>query len=166
MRAKLAAALEEAAEQQQQTRLATLRLINAAIRDRLAATGRANAESGEIDEESILNADIMELLDTMVAQREESARAYEEGGRIERAEREREEIAVIREFMPQKLTAAEAQGVVREIIEELGAEGIRDISKVMAELKSRYAGRMDFSEAGCLVRDALCRKSNADCDAS
>ena len=162
MRAKLAAALEEAAQQQEQTRVATLRLINAALRDRLAAAGAAESEDADISDETVLNADILELLRTMVAQREDSARAYEEGGRIELAERERAEIAVISEFLPQQLSADEAETAVRDAIAELGADGIRDISKVMSELKARYAGRMDFSQVGALVRAALCGKANAE----
>lgn len=161
MRAKLAAALEEATEQNQQTRLATLRLINAAIRDRLSAPGEINGEESEALDKHASDAEILELLQKMITQREESAQACEEGGRLELAQRERDEIAVIREFLPTPMSEAEMSHAVGEAIEAVGAEGIRDISKVMAELKSLYAGRMDFAEAGAQVRQALCDRVRA-----
>ncbi len=161
MRAKLAAALEEATELKQQTRLATLRLINAAIRDRLSALRSDEGDDVEAAQEGRATAEILDLLETMIAQREESAREYEESGRLELAQRERDEIAVIREFLPRPMTDVEAARAVADAIEAVGAEGIRDITKVMAELKRRYAGRMDFCDAGARVRRSLCDRVRA-----
>ncbi|MCI4663625.1 MAG: GatB/YqeY domain-containing protein [Neomegalonema sp.] len=164
MRAKLAAALEEASKLDEQTRLATLRLINAAIRDRLASRNAPNGEDVETPAETSWDADVMQLLGTMIAQREDSARAYEESGRLELAERERAEIAVIREFMPRPLDEAETKRAINEVMRALGADGIRDISKVMAALKSQYAGRMNFGKAGVMVRESLCKKAKIDAE--
>lgn len=160
MRAKLAAALDEASKTQDETRLGMLRLINAAIRDRLSSLAVADEEAEPLDD-AAADEEIIDLLGTMIEQREESAREYEEGGRLELAQRERREIAVVREFLPRKMTDAEMVDAVAEAIASVRADGIRDISKVMAELKRRHAGRMDFCAAGARVRDALCRHAKA-----
>lgn len=162
MRAKLAAALEEATELNQQTRLSMLRLINAAVRDRLATERNSDSEGDDSDVVDDAEGVILEMLETMIEQRLESAEAYEESGRLELAQREHEEIAVIREFMPQRMSDSEAQSAVDDVIAAVRAHSIRDISKVMAELKRRYAGRMDFADAGNRVRRALCSLARAE----
>lgn len=161
MRARLVAALEEAARDKQQTRLATLRLITAAIRDRVAASDIDAEDTGETVLDDVEPA-IVDLLLTMVAQREESIRDYEESGRLELAEREREEIAVIREFLPPQLSEAEISAAVGEAIDTVRAQSLRDIAKVMSELKGRYAGQMDFGAASAVVRRILCDRVRAE----
>jgi uncharacterized protein len=91
----------------------------------------------------------------MVRQRHESARAYEEGGRLELAEKERAEVGVIEEFLPRQLSEEESAAAVDEAIAETGATGLRDMGRVMAELKARYAGQMDFAVAGGIVKARL-----------
>ncbi|MCU0816930.1 MAG: GatB/YqeY domain-containing protein [Cypionkella sp.] len=130
-------------------RLSTLRLINAAIKDReIALRGDAGAE--EVGE-----AEILAILGKMVKQRQESARAYEEGGRLELAEKELAEVKVIEEFLPRQLSAAEVGEAITAAIAEAGATSIRDMGKVMAVLKGRYTGQMDFGAVGPMVKDRL-----------
>ncbi|MDO5642103.1 MAG: GatB/YqeY domain-containing protein [Paracoccus sp. (in: a-proteobacteria)] len=131
-------------------RLSTLRLISAAIKDREIATRSAEGETKPMDE-----ADLVAILARMVKQRQESARAYEEGGRLELAEKEQAEIAVIEEFLPRQMSAAEVQAAIEAVIAELDATSVRDIGRVMAALKARHAGQMDFGAAGAVVKQKL-----------
>jgi len=149
MRERVNTALKEAMKAKDADRLSTLRLINAAIKDRDIAV------RGEGREEGVSDADVLQILGRMVKQRQESARAYEEGGRLELAEKEREEIGVIEEFLPRQLSEQEVDGAIDNAIASTGAEGIRDMGKVMGELKSRYTGRMDFGSVGSMVKERL-----------
>jgi len=129
--------------------LSTLRLVNAAIKDReIAARG-----SDEVV--SVSDADITSILGKMVKQRKESAKAYEEGGRLELAEKELHEISIIEDYLPKQLDADETAAAVQEAIRTTGAEGIRDMGKVMAALKAAYTGQMDFGSVGPMVKDQL-----------
>ncbi|GAA6200545.1 GatB/YqeY domain-containing protein [Aquicoccus sp. SU-CL01552] len=151
MRTRVNTALKQAMKEKAVARLSTLRLINAAIKDRdIAARG-----SGE-DDGGVSDAEVLAILGKMTKQRQESARAYEEGGRLDLAERERQEIAVIEEFLPRQLSDDEVEKAVREAVSETGASSIRDMGKVMATLKARYTGQMDFGKAGPQVKDQLC----------
>jgi len=130
-------------------RLSTLRLINAAIKDKdIAARGEGN-------DEGVGNDEILAILGKMVKQRQESARAYEEGGRLELAEKELSEIGVIEEFLPKQLTEDETDAAIAAAIAEVGAESIRDMGKVMGELKAKYTGQMDFGSVGPKVKSKL-----------
>ena len=130
-------------------RVATLRLINAAIKDRdIAARGEDRCE-GVSDEE------ILAILTKMVKQREESAAAFEKGCRPELAEQERAEIEVIREFLPRQLSEAEIKVAVKDVIDEYEASGLKDMGKCMGVLKERYTGAMDFGQAGKLMKESL-----------
>ncbi len=149
MRSRLNAALKEAMKSKEATRLSTLRLINAAIKDRDIALRSEGREDGVGDEE------ILGILGRMVKQRQESARAYEEAGRLELAEGERAEIGVIEEFLPRQMDEGEIAEAVEAAIAETGAGSIRDMGKVMGALKAKYAGRMDFARAGKLVKERL-----------
>ncbi|MGR3433307.1 MAG: GatB/YqeY domain-containing protein [Shimia sp.] len=149
MREKVSAALKAAMKAKDTERLGTLRLINAAIKDRDIALRGADGEG------QCQSADITAILAKMVKQRRESAAAYEEGGRFELAEKELEEIGVIEEFLPRQLTQAETDSAIDEAVAETGAASIRDMGKVMGALKSRYAGRMDFAAAGPKVKERL-----------
>ena len=153
MRTRVNTALKQAMKDKAVTRLATLRLINAAIKDKeIAARGAGK-------EETISDADILAILGKMTKQRQESARAYEEGSRLDLAEREREEIAVIEEFLPRQMDSDEVSAAIRQAVETTGAGSIRDMGKVMGVLKGKYTGQMDFSKVGPLVKDQLCSAS-------
>lgn len=149
MRERINSALKDAMRAKEADRLSTLRLINAAIKDREIAA-RGEGEGVEVGEDAILG-----ILGKMVKQRLESARAYEEGGRIELADKERAEIRVIEEFLPRQLNEAEVDAAIVEAIDEVGATSIRDMGKVMAALKARYAGQMDFAKAGGVIKARL-----------
>ncbi|MEM9785528.1 MAG: GatB/YqeY domain-containing protein [Pseudomonadota bacterium] len=150
MRDRVNAALKDAMKSKEADRLSTLRLINAAIKDRdIALRGTAEEESGVGD------ADVLAIMGRMVKQRQESARAYEEGGRLELAEKERVEIKVIEEFLPKQLSEEETEAAIDAAIAEVSATNIRDMGKVMGALKSKYTGQMDFGKAGPLVKGKL-----------
>ncbi|MGJ8623318.1 MAG: GatB/YqeY domain-containing protein [Yoonia sp.] len=150
LRDKVNAALKDAMRAKEADRLSTLRLINAAIKDKdIAMRGGAEEEAGVSDD------DILAIMGRMVKQRQESARAYEEGGRLESAEKERGEIKVIEEFLPKQLDEDEAEAAVEAAIAEVGASSIRDMGKVMAVLKGKYTGQMDFGKAGPMVKNRL-----------
>ena len=150
LRDRITAALKDAMRAKEADRLSTLRLINAAIKDRDIAL-RGTAEEGA----GLSDADVLAIMGRMVKQRQESARAYEEGGRLELAEKELSEIKVIEEFLPRQLSEAEAEAAVDAAIAAVGAANIRDMGKVMAELKANYTGQMDFAKAGPLVKSRL-----------
>jgi hypothetical protein len=149
LRDQLQTALKEAMKAKLADRLSTLRLINAAIKDRDIAN-RGEGGEGEISE-----AEILAALGRMVKQRQESARAYEEGGRLELAEKETAEIKVIEEFLPRQLDAAEVEAAIAAAVAEVGATSIRDMGKVMAVLKAKYTGQMDFGAVGPRIKDRL-----------
>lgn len=149
MKEQISAALKEAMKAKDTARLSTLRLVNAAIKDReIAARG-----SDEVV--SVSDADITSILGKMVKQRKESAKAYEEGGRLELAEKELQEISIIEDYLPKQLDADETAAAVQKAIRTTGAEGIRDMGKVMAALKAAYTGQMDFGSVGPMVKDQL-----------
>ena len=150
MRDRVNAALKDAMRSKEADRLSTLRLINAAIKDKdIALRGSTDEEGG------VTNDDILAIMGRMVKQRQESARAYEEGGRLELAEKELSEIKVIEEFLPKQLSEDEAAAAVEAAIAKVDAQSIRDMGKVMGVLKGKYTGRMDFGKAGPLVKNRL-----------
>ena len=149
MRALLDTNLKEAMKSQEKQRLATLRLINAAIKDRDIAVRSEENTEGVSDNEIIL------ILSNMVKQRKQSIIQYEEGGRIELAEREREEIKIIEEFLPNQLSEQEIKEEITKIIESKDKLSIKDIGKVMGELKTNFSGRMDFGKASEIVKALL-----------
>ena len=149
MRSRISAALKDAMKNKEAERLSTLRLINAAIKDRDIAA-RGDGEESAVTDDVVLG-----ILGKMVKQRQESARAYEEGGRLELAEKERAEIEVIEDFLPRQLDDEEVASAIDAAISEVGAEGLRDMGKVMAALKAKYTGQMDFGKTGPMVKDRL-----------
>lgn len=149
LRDRLQAALKDAMRAREADRLSTLRLINAAIKDREIAL------RGEPGEAEVADPEILGILGKLVKQRQESARAFEEGGRLELAEKELAEVRVIEEFLPRQLSAEEVQAAIGAAIAEIGASGIRDMGRVMAALKARYTGQMDFGAVGPMVKDRL-----------
>ncbi len=149
MRDRIMSAMKMAMKDKDKLRVSTLRLVNAAIKEREIAL-RSNEDAGEIDASEIL-----QILSKMVKQREESAKAYEDAGREDLSTRERSEIKVIREFLPKPLSDEEVVKAVENAVKETGASSIKDMGKVMGALKAQYTGRMDFGAAGAAVKAAL-----------
>lgn len=149
IRTRINSALKDAMKNKEATRLSTLRLINAAIKDR-DISARAEGNDDGVSESEVLG-----ILGKMVKQRQESARSYEEGGRLDLAERELAEITVIEDFLPRKLSDDEVAAAISEAIAEVGASSIRDMGKVMGILKGKYTGQMDFGSVGPAVKDRL-----------
>jgi len=141
--------LKEAMKAKEQRRLATLRLILAGLKERDIANRSESSREG-ISEEEILS-----LLAKMVKQREESAAAYDAGGRPELARSERDEIDIIRRFMPKQLSGDEMKVAIEGVVAETGAASVKDMGKVMGLLKERFSGQMDFAKAGAAVKEAL-----------
>jgi uncharacterized protein YqeY len=149
LRTRITDALKQAMKDKDAARLSTLRLINAAIKDKdIAARATGN-------DEGVPDSEVLAILGKMVKQRMESARAYEEGGRLDLAERERSEIETIEEYLPRQLSEDETNAAVKAAIAEIGAESIRDMGKVIGALKGRYTGQMDFGRVGPMVKDLL-----------
>lgn len=148
LRDDLNAALKDAMRAKETRKISTLRLILAAIKDRDIAR---RTESDERDDDVITS----EILQKMIKQRQDSIVAYEEGGRLELADKEREEVAIIEGFLPRQLDDDEIAKAVEDAISELGAASLKDIGRTMALLKERFAGRMDFSKASKAVKDRL-----------
>ena len=152
LRAQLNDTMKEAMKAKDTKRLATVRLILAALKDRdIAARSETSRDLLGDDE-------ILTLLAKMIKQREESAAVYRQGGRPELAENEEAEIVIIRSFMPAQMDEAAMKDAVAKTIAEVGAGSIKDMGKVMAVLKERYAGQMDFSKASAATKDALSGK--------
>jgi len=149
LRQQINDALKDAMRRKDETAVSTLRLILAAVKDRdIAARSKGNTEG--ISEDELLN-----LLQTMVKQRRESIALYEQGGRLDLAEQEQAEIVVIQRFLPQQLDEEETRAAVAQVIDELGATGIKDMGRIMATLRDRYAGQMDFARASGIVKAQL-----------
>lgn len=142
-------ALKQAMRDRAAERLSTLRLVTAAIKDRDIAA-RGTGDEGSVGDDEVLG-----ILSKMVKQRQESARTYEEGGRLDLAERELSEITVIEEFLPKKLDEGEIIAAIDAAIAEIGASSIRDMGKIMGVLKGKYTGQMDFGQVGPMVKDQL-----------
>lgn len=153
MRDTLAKALKEALKAKDDVALSTVRLITAALKDRDIAARSAGNPDGISDE------DILGMLQTMIKQRNDSAKMYRDGGRPELAASEDAEIEIIKNFLPEQLDTEAVQSAIVEIIEATDANSIKDMGKVMAELKARFAGQMDFGMASQMVKTALMEKS-------
>ena len=148
MREKINQALKQAMKDQDKRRTGTLRLVNAAIQDRDIAA-RSKDKAGVSDDE------INEILSRMIKQRRDSITAFNEGGRPELAVQEQEEIDIVTEFLPQQLGEDEIREICANVIEEIGAQGLKDMGRTMGELKKRHAGTMDFGKASRFVKEAL-----------
>jgi uncharacterized protein len=149
MRDTLNDSLKDAVKAKDSRRACTLRLINAAIKDRDIAM-RTNGS------ERLSDSGILDLLAKMVKQREESHRLYEEAGRLDLAQQEADEIDIIRTFMPRQLSEDEVSEAVVKVIDETGAEGLRDMGKIMSALKARFPGQIDACKASSLAKQHLC----------
>lgn len=149
MRDRIAQAMKQALKDKDQLALATIRLISAALKDRdIAARGQDRHEGISDDE-------ILSMLQTMIKQRQESARMYEDGGRPDLMETERAEIAIIQQFLPEPLSEAEIEAAIKAAVVSTQAASVKDMGKVMAHLKAEHAGQMDFSAVSQLVKSRL-----------
>jgi uncharacterized protein YqeY len=149
LRTQLNEALKDAMRSKEARAVGTVRLILAALKDRdIAARGRGNTV-GIADEE------VFQMLQTMIKQRREAIVLYEQGGRLELAEQEREEIVIIERFMPRQMDEAQSRAAIAAVIADIQATGVKDMGKVMAELRARHAGQMDFGKASGLVKQIL-----------
>ena len=148
MRDAISQALKDAMKSRDATRIGTLRMISSAVKDRdIEARGKGRVSASQEE--------LFAALSKMIRQREESAKLYQDAGRPELAEKERAEIEVIRSFMPTLMNEAEVRAAARTAIAETGAASARDLGRVMAVLKARHAGRMDFGSASALVKSML-----------
>jgi len=150
LRDKLNADLKEAMKAGEKRKLATIRLMNSAIKDK-------DINSRTDGHESALTPDsgLVELFAKMVKQRQDSIAAYDQGGRPELAQQEREEMEIIQSYMPKQLSEEETREAVKAIIAATGASSVKDMGKVMAELKAKYAGQLDMAKAGGVVKALL-----------
>lgn len=149
LRDRVVGELKDATRSQDRRRMSTLRLVNAAIKDRIIQ----NRGAGKGEQMS--DAEVREILAKMIKQRRESAAAFEAGGRPELASSEREEIAIIEEFLPRQMSEPEMRAAVEAAVAELGGGGLKDMGRVMAALKERYAGQMDMAKASALAKELL-----------
>ena len=149
LRNALSESLKEAMRSQDKIAISTLRLVLAALKDRDIAA-RAYGNSNDLGDVEILS-----MLETMVKQRRESIEMYETGGRQELAQQERDEIAIIKRFMPKQLNDGEIETAVMTAIAEVGANSLKQMGKVMANLRQNYAGQMDFGKAGAIAKQKL-----------
>ena len=149
IRERFAGDLKEAIKAKDAPRVSTLRLICAAVKDRdIASRTEDNGDGvGEVE--------ILAILTKMIRQREESARIYEEAGRLDLAAQERAEIRILHGYLPKQMSEAEVDAAVKTAIGETGACSIRDMGRVMAHLKARHTGRMDFARAGAAIKQAF-----------
>ena len=149
MRDRIAQAMKQALKDKDQVALATIRLISAALKDRDIAARGQDRHDGISDDE------ILSMLQTMIKQRHESARMYEDGGRPDLMETERAEIAIIQQFLPEPLSEAEIEAAIKAAVVSTQAASVKDMGKVMAHLKAEHAGQMDFSAVSQLVKSRL-----------
>jgi uncharacterized protein len=149
IRERFAGDLKEAIKEKDATRVSTLRLLTAAIKDRDIALRTEDRPEGVSDSE------ILAILAKMIRQRQESAAVYEQAGRLDLAGQELAEIGVLKEYMPKQMSEREVDVAVAAAIETTGAASIRDMGRVMALLKERHAGRMDFARAGATIKQAF-----------
>ncbi len=147
LRDDINSSLRTAMKARDERRVSTLRLVNAAIKN-------ADIES-ERTGKPLADEDLLGLMQKMIKQRQESVEIYDKAGRKELADGERAEIEVIKGFLPQQMSETEAKAAIAEVIKEIGAQGIKDMGKVMAALKQGYAGKMDFGKASGLVKSLL-----------
>ena len=149
LRDDLTASMKDAMRAKEKRKLSTVRLVLAAIKEKdIEMRGQ---DVGDRDDDAV----ITDILSKMVKQRNDSIKAYEEAGRCELAEREREEITIIQEFLPKQMDDAEIKAAAEAVVAEIGAEGLKDIGRCMAALKAKYAGQMDFAKASVTIKGML-----------
>ena len=149
LRDDLTKSMKEAMRAKEARKLSTVRLILAAIKEK--DIEMRGVDASEKDDDAV----ITDILSKMVKQRRDSIKAYEEGGRCELAEREKEEITIIEEFLPKQMSEGEIKAAAEAVVAELGAEGLKDIGRCMGSLKEKYAGQMDFAKASVTIKGML-----------
>jgi uncharacterized protein YqeY len=148
LRDRINTALKDAMKERAEQRVSTLRLVNAAIQD-------ADIQA-QVHGRGLLSDDaLLPVLQKMIKQRQESAEIYDRAGRRDLADKERAEIEIIGAYLPQQMSEVEMEGAIRDAIRQAGAAGMKDMGRVMASLKERYAGKMDFGKASALVKAML-----------
>jgi uncharacterized protein len=148
LRERFTTEMKEAMKAGEKGRLGAIRLIQAALKDK-------DIEARGAGREPLSDEEILALLQKMVKQRQESITMYEQGGRAELAQQERDEVTVISSYLPQQMDEAETKAAIEAAIAETGAASMKDMGKVVAALRAKYAGRMDFAKASGLVKDLL-----------
>ncbi|MBL8638314.1 MAG: GatB/YqeY domain-containing protein [Alphaproteobacteria bacterium] len=149
IRTALSNAMKDAMKAHEELKLQTVRMVMAKIKEQdIEARAKGNMDG-------IAEGDILSLMQGMIKQRQESAKMYREGNRLELAVKEDEEIKIIEAFLPTQMSDEEVAGVVATLISSVGAAGIKDMGKVMAELKAKYAGQLDMAKAGAVVKQKL-----------
>lgn len=149
IRTALSNAMKDAMKAHEELKLQTVRMVMAKIKEQdIEARAKGNMDG-------IAEGDILSLMQGMIKQRQESAKMYREGNRLELAVKEDEEIKIIEAFLPAQMSDEEVAGVVATLISSVGAAGIKDMGKVMAELKAKYAGQLDMAKAGAVVKQKL-----------
>lgn len=148
MRDKINADLKEAMKAGDKARVGTLRLINAAIQS-------ADIDARPAGKDKISDADILGVMAKMLKQRRDSIEQFQAGGRQDLVDKESAEVKIIEGYMPQQMSEGEAKMAIAVAIKEVDAAGPKDMGKVMAALKGRYAGQMDFGKASGLVKELL-----------
>ena len=151
LRDNINSALKDAMKARDERRTSTLRLINAAIKN-------ADIEARGAGKEPLNEAELLSLLQKMIKQRQESVELYEKGGRPELAQQERDEIAIIGGYLPKQMSDTEAGAAISGIIQEINAQTMKDMGRVMSTLRERFAGTMDFGKASAKIKDMLSRK--------
>ncbi len=141
-------ALKEAMKAHDERRVSTLRLVNSTLKN-------ADIEARGHGKDPLTDDELLSLLQKMIKQRQESVELYDKGGRPELAAKEREEIAILAAYLPQQMSEAEAKTAIAAVIKDLSAASMKDMGKVMAALKERHAGQMDFSRASGMVKELL-----------
>jgi uncharacterized protein YqeY len=148
MRDDINNAVKQAMKAKDERKLSTLRMVNSTIKNK-------DIEARGLGKPPLSDADLLGVLQTMVKQRQEAVELYEKGGRAELAAQEREEIAVISAYLPKQMAEDDVRKAIADVISETGAAGMKDMGKVIATLKAKYAGQMDFGKASGLVKAAL-----------
>ena len=149
LRDELTKSMKDAMRAKEARKLSTVRLILAAIKEK--DIEMRGVDANDKDDDAV----ITDILSKMVKQRRDSIKAYEEGGRCELAEREKEEITIIEEFLPKQMSDDEIKAAAEAVVAELGAEGLKDIGRCMGSLKEKYAGQMDFAKASTTIKGML-----------
>jgi uncharacterized protein YqeY len=148
LRTSINDALKDAMKARDERRVSTLRMMNAAIKN-------ADIEARGHGKEPLNEAELLSLLQKLIKQRQEAAELYEKGGRPELAQKEREEIEIISSYLPRQMSDAEAGAAVAAIVHEINAQSMKDMGRVMAALRERFAGKMDFGKASAKIKELL-----------
>ena len=152
IREKISQALKNAMKAKDEVKTTTLRMVNAAIKQKDIDVARARGDQ-HISQDEVLN-----LLQSLIKSRRESIELYKQGGRQDLVDKEETEIGIIEQFLPKQMNEEETRAVIRELVALLGATSVKDMGKVMAALKSKYAGQLDMSKASAAVKDVLTGK--------